>query len=271
MRGPILRLTTIVAATLVTSAAFAAGRSYDKQPSEPLGRQKLHMSVEGNSRPVVVLEAGFASDSRDWVSVQPKLAKFSTAVSYDRAGLGQSPGGTLPRTAKQIANDLHGALQHAGLKPPYVLVAHSAGALYTRVFAHLYPTDVQGMILVDPAPPGFYAWFKHHNPKAWDAMTKEVATSSMGAKQELDSLGVSITQARAAWPLPSVPVYILVATRLQPPFKDDKGLRVWISMQQHFCHRLPKCTLIRDSKSGHNMPMDDPALIVSYVRKITAL
>lgn len=101
-------------------------------------------------------------------------------------------------------------------------------------------------------------------------MINEVATSSKGAKQELDSLDTSIAQASAAWPLPNVPVYLLVATRLQPPFKGKRGLKVWISMQQDFCRRLSECTLIRDSKSGHDMPIDDPKLIVSSIRKVTA-
>ena len=36
--------------------------------------------------------------------------------------------------------------------PPYVLLAHSAGALYARQFANDYPELVAGMVLVDPLP-----------------------------------------------------------------------------------------------------------------------
>ena len=42
--------------------------------------------------------------------------------------------------------------EHIRVAPPYVLLAHSAGALYARKFAHDYPELVAGMVLVDPLP-----------------------------------------------------------------------------------------------------------------------
>ena len=42
--------------------------------------------------------------------------------------------------------------EHVRVAPPYVLLAHSAGALYARKFAHDYPELVAGMVLVDPLP-----------------------------------------------------------------------------------------------------------------------
>ena len=37
-----------------------------------------------------------------------------------------------------------------GIQPPYVLVGHSMGGVYARLFAHTYPGEVVGMVLVDP-------------------------------------------------------------------------------------------------------------------------
>jgi pimeloyl-ACP methyl ester carboxylesterase len=231
---------------------------------------QMFLKIAGHGEPVIVLEAGSASDSDSWRSVQPRLAAVSTVISYDRAGLGRSQPGAPPRTAKQIAADLDAVLRGTGLRPPYVLVTHSLGALYSREFAYLYPTEVAGMVLVEPAPPAFYGWFQHRSPDAWKDLMADAVKSSTGAKQELDSLNASIDEVQRAWPLPRVPTYILVATRRQPPLKDAEGLRVWVGMQKRLCQRLADCVLVEDSHSGHNMPTDDPKLIVKSVKKVLA-
>lgn len=230
----------------------------------------VHMKIEGHGAPVIVLEAGSASDSESWRFVQPRLAALSTVVSYDRAGIGRSQPGVAPRTAKQIASDLDAALRASSLKPPYLLVAHSLGALYSREFAHLHPAQVAGMVLVEPAPPAFYGWFRGRSPDVWKRMVAGASQSSTGAKQELASLDTTIAQAEQAWPMPRVPTYLLVATRPQPPLKDAEGLKVWVAMQKKLCKRLAECTLAEDPHSSHNMPADDPALIVTSVKKVLA-
>lgn len=81
---------------------------------------------------------------------------------------------------------------------------------------------------------------------------------------------MTVAQAEQAWPMPRVPIYLLVATRLQPPLKDAEGLRAWIAMQKKLCNRLAECTLIEDPHSSHNMPTDDPTLIVKSVKAVLA-
>ncbi|MCW5852175.1 MAG: alpha/beta fold hydrolase, partial [Anaerolineae bacterium] len=67
--------------------------------------------------------------------------------TYDRAGMGYSEPGPLPRNAEQFAQELHTLLQHAGIPGPYVLAGHSLGGLPVRVFVHEYPTEVSGAVV----------------------------------------------------------------------------------------------------------------------------
>ncbi|MFO7960306.1 MAG: alpha/beta fold hydrolase [Nitriliruptoraceae bacterium] len=53
-------------------------------------------------------------------------------------------------SATSVADDLHDALQRRGLAGPYVLVGHSLGGGYVRVFAARYPDEVAGLVLLDP-------------------------------------------------------------------------------------------------------------------------
>jgi len=52
-----------------------------------------------------------------------------------------------------VATDLHILLDRARISGPFVLVGHSSGALYVRIFAGRYPEQVAGMVLLDGQPP----------------------------------------------------------------------------------------------------------------------
>ena len=112
----------------------------------------IHAQVAGatNEGPVVVLEAGGGSFSSQWAWVQPQIAEFAPVVSYDRAGLGWSdPDET--RHEESVPADLVRLLDGLELTGPYVLVGHSYGAVFARMFAHSHPDQVVGLVLVDPA------------------------------------------------------------------------------------------------------------------------
>jgi pimeloyl-ACP methyl ester carboxylesterase len=71
--------------------------------------------------------------------------------AYDRAGYGFSDPGPMPRDGAAVARDLDQGLRAAGINGPFIVVGHSAGGLYVRLFADRRPRDVVGMVLVDPS------------------------------------------------------------------------------------------------------------------------
>jgi pimeloyl-ACP methyl ester carboxylesterase len=93
------------------------------------------------------------STNLSWTDIRHKLAESYRVVSYDRAGLGWSDIGPMPRTAEHIVEELHSLLERANIPPPYVLVGHSFGGLTMPLFAVLYPQQIAGMVLVDPVVP----------------------------------------------------------------------------------------------------------------------
>lgn len=119
-----------------------------------VGGHRLHIHCMGTGSPTVVIDAGWGGWSASWSSwVQPDAAKTTRVCSYDRAGMGWSEPGPLPRTAEHFARELHILLQRAGVAGPYVLVGHSMGGLTMRTFAHAFPADVAGVVLVDSMSP----------------------------------------------------------------------------------------------------------------------
>lgn len=115
----------------------------------PDGRM-LNLRCAGHGAPTVVLESGFGADSHAWFKVQPAIAAITRVCAYDRAGYGFSEPGPQPRSGAAIARDLDQALTEANLAGPYVVVGHSAGGLYARLFAARRPGDVVGLVFLDP-------------------------------------------------------------------------------------------------------------------------
>jgi pimeloyl-ACP methyl ester carboxylesterase len=123
-----------------------------------VGGHALHLSCIGQGSPAVILETGLGSTSSAWALVQPAVATSTRTCAYDRAGLGWSQPGPEPRDARQISAELHSLLQTAGVAGPYVLVGHSNGGLYSRMYAGMYPNDVAGMVLVDATPSDLFTY-----------------------------------------------------------------------------------------------------------------
>ena len=111
---------------------------------------RLNLYCTGSGSPAVVFDAGHQDWAPAWAVVQPEVAKWTRACSFDRPGYGFSPAGPAPRTSERIATELRDALHAVGITGPYVLVGHAFGATNMRTFADLYPAEVQGLVLVDP-------------------------------------------------------------------------------------------------------------------------
>jgi pimeloyl-ACP methyl ester carboxylesterase len=147
-------LSIAVMATLASAAAGAPGDEIYTRPGQLVAADGAELSLycTGSGSPTVVFDAGHQDWAPAWAVVQPDVAKWTRACSFDRPGYGFSPPGPVPRTSKRIATELHDALRALGIAGPYVLVGHAFGATNMRTFADLYPREVQGLVLIDPDP-----------------------------------------------------------------------------------------------------------------------
>ena len=139
----------------LTIAALAVAASASAAPGGKLVRlqdgRRLYLDCTGQGAPTVLLEGGYLAESGAWFKVQPQVAKTTRVCAYDRAGYGRSDPGPPPRDGKAVARDLSAALRAAKIGGPFIVVGHSAGGLYVRLFADLRPKEVAGMVLVDPS------------------------------------------------------------------------------------------------------------------------
>lgn len=135
----------------------------------------LNFRCFGHGSPTVILEAGFGAGSNAWGRVEPKIASVTRVCAYDRAGYGFSDPGPMPRDGEAIARDLDRGLKAARIAGPYVVVGHSAGGLYARLFAARRRRDVVGLVFVDTSV--------EHQPQRMAAMFGPGAGSIDGIRR----------------------------------------------------------------------------------------
>jgi pimeloyl-ACP methyl ester carboxylesterase len=95
-----------------------------------------------------------------WIA--PDVARTTTVVVYDRAGHGRSD--AEPAAGADAARDLHVLLERAHVPGPYVLAGHSLGGMFALSYAHRYPAEVGGIVLLDSMHPHQHNAFARMDP-----------------------------------------------------------------------------------------------------------
>lgn len=141
-----------------------------------VGGYKLHIHCiepenPNPSLPTVVVEAGAGTPSPTYHWLQQGIAETTKVCVYDRAGLAWSEESNLARDSETVATKLHTLLDKAGVHRPFVFAGHSIAGLYMRHYVEKYPSDVAGLIFLDPSHPGQVDAFGLSK----DAMEKQAA------------------------------------------------------------------------------------------------
>jgi len=144
--------------TLATKRSRAAGAAAPLGKLYDLAGERLWLHRSGEGRPAAVFLSGAGTVGLDYFNVQQEGAQLTTSVIYDRAGTGWSDAAPMRRSAAATVGELRGLLSLAGIAPPYVLVGHSLGGLFARRYTQLHPSEVAGLVLLDPAHEDYDAY-----------------------------------------------------------------------------------------------------------------
>lgn len=131
------------------------------QLAEVADGRRIQMDCRGSGSPTVVFQSGGDMiGSLGWTPVLEKAQSVSRVCAYSRAGMMWSDPASGKFQPEEVARDLRAALQAAGEKPPYVLVAHSRGGLYNMIYAGMFPDDIAGLVFADSSHPDQDAEFR---------------------------------------------------------------------------------------------------------------
>jgi pimeloyl-ACP methyl ester carboxylesterase len=242
-----------------------------------VGGHRLHLQCVGSGTPVVVLESGLGEPAASWGWISAAVASDTTVCAYDRAGRGWSEPASGLQDGIAVATDLHTLLNRGHVAGPFVLVGHSSGAQYVRIFAGRYPEAVAGMVLLDGQPPeafeslpgfpAFYDGFRRVSallpslarlgvarlifrfgfaslpPQARDMQRHNYASTRhyRSLRDEFAELPTSLAQARSFQSLGHRPLVIVTAARDAQagwlPLQDQMA-----TLSTNSRHRVVPCT-----------------------------
>ncbi|MFF7250073.1 alpha/beta fold hydrolase [Embleya sp. NPDC008237] len=160
-------------------------------PAPPLGRRhvvagrRLMLHRSGSGGPAVVFLPGGGMVGLDYLNIHNRTAESTTSVLYDRAGTGWSDRVELPRSAGEVADELHDLLCSADIPAPYILVGHSLGGSYARMFAQRFPARVAGLLLLDPSHEDFLARVPEEVRQHAEQMRQQVEELRLGGLPEV--------------------------------------------------------------------------------------
>ncbi len=252
----------------------------------------------GPGGPVVVFEAGAGGGLATWGSVLGDVTDFAAVVAYDRAGLGGSESdGELP-TPRHVAENLHELLEQVGAEPPYVLVGHSLGGPYIRMFTGIYPDDVAGLVYVDPTPivteqdqralDEAQGLSPEDSRRARETAFESLTDAPAGLRAEVEAviqlLDSNFAEFHSLPPVPDIPVAVLMAAEFNPSQWVMAARQAELSCEPRECHartvqvrtdmlsavvqEVTNGTLTVVTNSGHFIQTDDPDLVVWAIRRV---
>jgi pimeloyl-ACP methyl ester carboxylesterase len=206
------------------------------------------------------LVSGLDTRLEVWEGVRSGLSGFAPVFSYDRGGVGGSGAVTGTRPSSVVAEELRATLVAAGVRPPYVLVAHSIGGLHARVFAHRYPQDVAGVVLVDATPEAVLAMMA---PTDIEDVASQMQYA--GSRAEVRAQLLSVAEVTASR-LPDVPLSVITSMQAAPG--EGPGAREWIAqLQGEWLRQVRRAEQVR-TDAGHMVPLEAPAVIVEATQRV---
>ena len=264
-----------------------------------IGGRRLHIDCKGDAKgPVVIFEAGLSQFTAHsgYGKAQELIAPFARVCTYDRAGFGWSDQAAGARTQQDMVEDMHKLLAAKKLKGPFVLVGHSMGGLYARLYAKQYPADVAAMVLVDATPEAYL-----YNPQAAEfrkGLVAKIAEGLKNAKQDgvplvpmepgtppevamaftaeiframqqeyeaIDLVPEALRKPGGYGALGDMPLVVIRRDIATPPAAADEG---WTELQQALAGLSTRGSLVVAEKSGHAIPYENPQVVADAVRRV---
>lgn len=286
--------TSPAASPTPSNAAASTTASTDLVGDFDVGGRTVHLVCVGPidlEEPIVFLEAGLGSPYQTWSEILTEMSTNHRLCAYDRAGLGASePAPEDARTAADILTDLKALLVAADVNGPFVLVGHSIGAVPVSLFAGTYPTEVAGVVLVDPRGPRVSGeWLAAlpaaaaGEPEAITANRDELTTFEGDPSLNDEHLDLAAVNREGIAALDEDgplfggrPVHVLSATGTLESWQDlPPDLKstfdgIWLDSQQEFADESSAGTLVTVEGSGHEIQRDAPAAVVEAIEQVLA-
>jgi pimeloyl-ACP methyl ester carboxylesterase len=234
----------------------------------------LHMMSLGEGEFTVIFESGFGSDLSHWRNVAAQISTKVKVVVYSRAGAGKSEPIENARTLLESTNELQQLIAKANLKPPFIFVGHSYGAHIIRTLAAQHPTEVAGLVFVEPANEKFFKRLKQLDKektesflKVYEKMVPQKLQAESKILMAIDEKGVLPDFG----PLPNVPAAILTSMVQEHPqfiIHSPEGKKIWRDLHTELFNQFTNASHIVTINSGHDIALQEPELVIEAINNV---
>jgi pimeloyl-ACP methyl ester carboxylesterase len=254
-----------------------------------LGFHKLFVREKGDrhAHVTIVFESGGGGSSNDWTKVIDRLPPEYHTIAYDRAGIGKSERGPIPRTIEQEVYELHKLLESVQVKGPIILVGQSLGGLLVRLYTDRYGKHVKGLVLIDPTHESgmlgsmkYGGWVRLREKALGKPIPKPQLKNRISHNYDStadylaeDFQNIYLTTVKKPQQLGNRPLIIIGAgIRKQPPGTPDeqwKQLRAERDKQvQDLTSLSGNSKFILDPGSSHHIQHDNPEMVANCIQMV---
>lgn len=232
-----------------------------------IGTYNLHFKIlKGRGTPIL-FESGGGLDASQWDSISKTLHKKLgiSIITYDRSGFGQSGIDTLNYNILNEIRALEFALTKLGYQNTNMfLVCHSLGAFYSRLYANRHPKLVKGIIMLDPRIPSSDDMIVAKKIAA-NLNRNNFSKEELGLYYVLTEMEQNSDFLRSKTIADNIPVLDIMAE--EGPFETKQENDAFKLAQRIFIQGRKKGSFKFAGGSSHNIPQDNPQLVVSEIVK----
>lgn len=226
---------------------------------------KLHFKITQGKGTPILFESGGGLDANQWDSVIMPLyrANGATLITYDRQGFGKSEIDTSNYSILSEIKRLEIGLSKLGYgTKPMILVCHSLGGFYSRVYASMHPKLVKGIIMLDPRIPSRPDMaFARSVCNSLDK--KKLRQESLSLYYVLTNIERNSDFARQAVLDPGLPILDIMAEH--GPFDSAVENDRFKADQRNFVKESTNRVLLYAEGSSHNIPQSKPQLVIEQI------
>lgn len=230
-----------------------------------VGAHKLHFKIIKGDNTQILFESGGGITLAQWDSIVTPVHRLTgaTIITYDRQGFGTSGLDTANYTILNEIKGVETGLRKLGYgSKPMLLVGHSLGTFYARVYASRNVEHTKGIVMLDPRIPSFEDMaFARSVYRTLDSVTlkkESFALYYVLANMERNSAFVRRIPIK-----PGLPILNVMAET--GPFDSISDNERFQSNQRSFVKEGSNRVLLHAKGSTHNIPLDQPQLVIDQI------
>jgi pimeloyl-ACP methyl ester carboxylesterase len=185
-------------------------------------------------------------------------------------------GSDQPRLAQSgavVIASLRELLAYAGMRPPYLLLAHSLGGLYANLFARLHPREVSGVLFLEATHPADQEALGSREGQLARALAKVLFLPQWlfraNLHAEIEAFERVVVETASAGPFPPIPVAV-VSGATRPPrwLMSPAALQARRAHQEELARLSPQGEHVVAARSGHFPQLSEPDLVLQVLRRL---